>query len=901
MIRSRTFLYRLFATLFFCFSFLLVGTAQLLQQKVVSGSYKNVSVKQVLEDLQSQSGLEFSYSPRKIPEDQLVSFSVNQVSLDEALQHLFRDLPVEFREIDGYIILKKSVQASKNKQEQQTIQVATKPQKTISKTMPEAKPEIYTISGYLKDKMNGESLPGATVFIESSGIGTITNEYGYFSIKLPKGDYVLSSSYVGFSPLVDSVQLYQNQTIDFALEAQLMNLTEVLVNPFQQDLILTQLSAGQVSVNPLQIQKAPALMGETDVIKALEYIPGINFYGEGSGYYNVRGGYFDQNLIVLDEAILFKPTHMLGLFSPIIPDAVKKVDVYKADFPIGHGGRLSNVVDVKTKDGNKEQFSASGNLGLLALRSTVEGPIKKGVGSYFVSYRRSYFDAYLKNSAPNLNELYFADFTGKLNFRLGAKDHLYLTLYNGNDQFRFDKRDEDEGGADYRNFSTTLRWNHLFGDKAFLNTTVATSSYNYNAHASIANEEYWNSKIANGFIKSELTAYHKENLTVKYGLKLSAYEFEPGIYHAESYESIIEGIQSNELILYSGVEQKFTDRLKLNYGLRLVNWSNTGRTWDVEFDNDYIPTTKNYEEDEAYFKHTSLEPRLSLSYKLKEATFLKASYNRNTQYLNLINNSLTPFNYFEVWLPSSHNIAPQKANVFNLGLVSATKDEMFQFQTDLFYKVMYNLVGYKNHAFLLNNPLVEGELRQGNGDSYGLEFNVKKQKGKLTGQMGYTYARSFVWFEELNKGDVYRSNYDRPHTFFINLFWQASKRWHLSSNLIVASGLPITTPTGFYYYQDRQVPQYEKLNNQRLPTYQRFDLAATFRLNKYKRRFNHFLNISVMNALAHQNPIYYYFNKYENDQGELLVPSDELNQQNLTTAGRYVYGFLPSVSYDFKF
>jgi hypothetical protein len=853
--------------------------------KKVSGNYTKVPVKQILTDLSISTNIRFSYSPKQIPDDTKISISFSNVSMREALLLIGKQLPVDFELVDNYVILKKREE----------------PVKTLEPVVV-SKPQIFTISGFLKDTSNGEFLPGATIYFPELKMGTFANGYGYFSMSLPTGKYKIQISFVGFEPREMDIDLSKSVKLELGLKQALNKLEEVVVSSVSQNDVVLLKRVSQEVMTPMYVAQKPALMGEPDVIKALEFQPGIVFQNDGSSFFHVRGGNYDQNLIILDDAPIFNPSHLLGIFSPIIPDAIQSVDIYKADYPVNFGGRLSSVVDIRTKDGNKNQFSASGNIGLISARGTIEGPIKKESSSYFLSFRRSYFDEYIKPSQPNLNNLYFNDFTAKLNFKVGDNNRLYFTLYKGNDLFRVKNGGDDQMGLNWGNTSASFRWNHLFGARSFLNTTVCFSEFNYYLNTSVKNNIYWNSRISNFSLKTEYSYFINSSITLKSGLKLSFYNFNPGnYYNPQSSNNIqVSPVNSVESIIFSGVEHKISPILKLNYGLRLSSWSNSGEAFVMQFDENHVQAgIKYYKKNEKYYTYPGVEPRLSGSLKTSQNSCVKASYSRNIQFLNLINNSISPFNSLEVWLPSGPNIKPQLADIVDIGFENSFSG--LNFTTDLYYKWLRNQIGYKYHANMLVNPAIEGELRQGSGNSYGWEVSIRKKKGKFSGGIEYTYSRAFLKIDGLNNNRTYPATFDRPHNATFDISYYISPRWLVNASYHIMSGMRISTPTSFYIYKGYQVPVFTEQNNDKMPTYKRFDISTNITLNKLFRKFHHSLNIAIINFFNTKNPIFLYYNKIQNADGAYLVPANKDEIPVLKPTYRYVYGFIPSVSYNFKF
>ena len=849
----------------------------------ISGTYSEVSLKTVLTDITIKSGVEFSYSASKINAETIVSLSYTDMTLSEVLDQLFEGLPVRYELMDGYVILKKG-QVKQGKEE--------------------VKEGKITLNGFIRDNKTGEYLIGATLYIRELGLGAVTNNYGYFSITLPPGRYTLELSYIGYEPLVQALDFNSNMKIDFKLVSALQVMDEVVITSVEKEELLFKKIASQSEVIPEQIMKQPSLFGESDILKSLELQPGIFYFSDGSSYFSVRGGHYDQNLILLDDATLFNPSHLLGIFSPIIPDAIKSVDIYKSGFPAKYGGRLSSVIDIRTRDGNMNKFSATGSLGIISGRLSLEGPFRKGRSSYFLSFRRSYFDRLLKRAMPDLEGLYFSDFTSKFNFRPGPRDRLFITLYKGQDVFRQKQGSDKLNGLDWSNTSLTIRWNHIFGSDIFLNTTLYGSKYDYYLHSDFSENSYWNSRINNSTLKEELTWYIAPNLTLRYGFQFGFYDFNPGNYSTASSreEYQVSPVNSLEAVFFIAADHELFPWLALNYGIRGSRWMNFGEAFVVQYDEEYSPESViYYDARERFYSRTGAEPRFALSARIGKSVYLKSSYSRTLQYLNLISNSISPFNSFEVWLPAGPNIEPQYADIVDLGLLRSRGEKGLTFQTSLYYKWMYNQIGYDYHANMMVNPLIEGELRQGKGWAYGLEISLQKENDKFKGQLAYTWSHSYLKIDQLNGGNSYPATQDRPHVLNISFSYQAGPRWLLTGTLNYASGARITTPASFYYYQGYQVPVFTGQNNDRLPPYRRVDMATTFRLNRTPGSFEHSITFAIYNFFAVQNPIFLYFNKTLDEDGKLVVPADRTRDYELTPSIRYTFIFFPSLTYQFSF
>ena len=638
-----------------------------------------------------------------------------------------------------------------------------------------------------------------------------------------------------------------------------------------------------------------AAMGETDVIKSLDIIPGIQLFRDGSTFFNVRGGDRDQNQILLDEAPIYNPAHFMGLFSSIMPESIKDMKMYRGDFPAELGGRLSSVLDIKTRDGNLQQFGASGSIGLISGRLALEGPIAKGKSSYFISGRRSYIQGIVESADPDFDELYFSDFTAKANVWINKNNRIFLSTYLGKDKFRSD------GGIEWGNKAGTFRWNHIFSDRLFANTTLYSSKYEYSLEQS--SEFIWKNHISNVSLKMDFTNYLNLSNTLKFGLKLSGHNFNPGNVEDENGaipvgQPFVPKRNATEFSLYVSNDQKINDAWLISYGARLSTWTNFGKTIEYTIDDNFVVVdSTTYDTRDAYHDEGYFEPRVSVTHLIDARNILKFNYTRSVQYINLISNSISPFNNLEVWMPSGVNIKPQIADQVSMGWYRTTED--WQWSLEAYHKKLQNQLDYVNQASILLNPHLESELRAGNGRAYGFETSLIRRSGVWTGSVTYTYSKSLRKIDGINNGEEYVSLWDKPHQFSINANWKRSARTTFSGTLYISSGGPITTPTSFYEYSGKTVPIYNSRNNDRLPVYHRFDMSINWQLNKTERKFNHYLSFSVFNLYAQKNSILLNFNKIE-DGDKHVVPVNTQGASPVVSSQVFVYNIVPSISYSFK-
>jgi hypothetical protein len=838
---------------------------------------QNQPLPTALQIISQKSGLSFSYNPKKIPSTN-ISLSSQNETLISILNKLSLEHELKYMMVENQIILK--------------------PDKKPTAVKSTTAPPVATISGYIKDEDSGEPLIGATVLVKSHGAGTTTNAYGYYSLSLPKGTYETTYSYVGFTSQVKSIDLQTSILHEIKLKEFAPVLQEVIITGSPSSMI-SEIQASKNNILASTVEQRPAFFGEMDVVKSLESLPGIKFHSDGSTFYYVRGGNRDQNLLLIDEAPIYNPSHMLGVFSTIIPDAVNDVNVFKGDMPASLGGRLSSVMEVRTKKGNDQHLSAWGNFGLISTKLGVEGPFKKNASSFLVSTRLSRLKWFFQSVTDNINEFDFSDLNAKMNFRLNPSNRLFFSFYTGNDNYF-----ADNTGIEWRNTAGTFRWNHLFGDRIFLNTTLAAAGYDYFLHTDVRTNTKWNSHVSNVTFKNDLSWFIRPGNELTMGLALNGYGFNPGNLSSDLPlpQSLTLSVKNAvELVLYANHEIALGEKTGLNYGLRLSHWTTTGEAFEFQFDDNHeVTDTLYFAEGQGYQRYVNLEPRLTLRYQLNESSSVKTSYSRNVQNVHLITNSVSPFTSLDVWLPSSINIQPQKSNQFTLGYYREVKSLGATFSAELFHKKMTNQIEYEAHPETLLNPTMEGELRFGIGRAYGLELLLKKDEGRLRGWIGYTWSRAKRQFNEVNEGKTFNAIFDRPHQVNLTTSYDASLRWNVGVNWIYSTGSPYTAPIGYYSFNGQEVPLYGEKNNERLPDYHRMDLSATWKLNRSpEKKYQHNLTFSIYNLYGRKNPLFINYNKSENAEGEFRIPSNLIDAQR-ETSQYYLFSVIPSVSYNFK-
>lgn len=752
--------------------------------------------------------------------------------------------------------------------------------------------EKRTISGHVKDASTGEELIGATIFIKELLVGTTTNVYGFYSLTIPAGTYTVKYSFIGYKPQEITLDLYQNIKQNIELAESATTLEEVVVTAKSADENIKSSEMSMVKINVKKVKVIPVIFGEQDILKTIQLLPGVNSAGEGNCGFYVRGGGVDQNLILLDEAPVYNASHLLGFFSVFNSDAIKDVKLIKGGMPAEYGGRLSSVLDVKMNEGNSKKFEVSGGIGTIASRLNIQGPIVKDKGSFIISGRRTYADIFLNFSSNELQKstkLYFYDLNTKANYRLGEKDRIFLSGYFGRDVFAF----ADRFGFNWGNTTATLRWNHLFNDKLFLNSSLIYSDYNY----VISIQGFDNlidisSGIRDVNLKEDFQYYINPKNTLKFGLNIIYHTFMPGEISAsdDSFinDKIIDKKYALESAAYISDELNVTQKLKLNYGLRYSMFTalGPGDVYTFDDEDEIIDTTK-YTSGEIIKNYWGLEPRISANFMLNEKSSVKASYARNYQYIHLLSNS-TSSSPTDLWLPCSNIIKPQISDQVALGYFRNFKDNTFETSVEVYYKNMQNQIDYKNGADILLNEKVESQLVFGKGRAYGIEFFIKKKFGRLNGWIGYTLSKTERKFDEINNDAWYPAKQDRTHDVSIVGIFELSNRWTFSATWVYNTGNAVTFPSGKYEVDGQTVSLYTERNGYRMPAYHRLDIGATL-LSKKTAKFQSSWNFSIYNVYARKNAYTITFRENENDPTK-------------TEAVRLsLFQIVPSVTFNFKF
>ena len=771
--------------------------------------------------------------------------------------------------------------------------------------------EKFTLSGTISDANSNETLIGVNVVVAELKTGVTTNEYGFYSITIPKGAYTIQISYLGYQTLQESITFDQNIKNNFKLFSNETALKEVIItdNKTKTDIKRPEMSVNKLSI--ATIKKMPVVLGEVDVLKSILLLPGVTNAGEGASGFNVRGGGADQNLILLDEATIFNSSHVFGFFSVFNPDAIKDLKLYKGGIPARFGGRASSVLDIYQKDGNSKEFHVNGGIGLISSRILAEGPLVKDKGSFLIGGRSSYAHLFLKLSEEQKdNSAYFYDLNTKLSYKLDTNNSLYLSGYFGRDVFSLSKSFTNI----YGNATLNLRWNHLFSEKLFSNLSLIYSDYYYGLDLDFVGFK-WDSGIKNYNIKYDFKNYISDTFKLNYGINGIYYEFNPGTIKPSDANSGINFEQLDkkyafESALYINADHDITDKIALSYGLRYSMFYRLGQSTVNIYENNnpvlFNPDLQLYEKatpiDTQFYNRNKviknynyLEPRLSLAYQINENQSVKASYNRMVQYLQLISNTTSP-TPLDVWTPSDNFIKPQIADQVALGYFKNFKDDMYSIEVESYYKKVQNRLDYIDGANLIANKAIEQIILNGTLRSYGLEILLRKNEGKLNGWISYTLSKSEQQTpgrtpleSGINNGQWYNSVYDKLHNIAVTSSYNLNEKWSFAANFALQTGQPITYPLGQYEYLGINVPNYGLRNKNRLPTYHHLDIAATLTPDSNKnRQWKGEWVFSIYNLYNRKNAASINFSQNaETGTNEAVKTS--------------IFGVVPAVSYNFKF
>jgi hypothetical protein len=756
----------------------------------------------------------------------------------------------------------------------------------------------YTLSGVVKDSVSGELLPGASVYTVDRKNGTMTDFDGKYELSLPAGTYEIEVYFYGYNAFNKTVKITENQVLNFPISSSTEQLETIVLKGERSNENIQDTKVSTIELNIEEIKKLPALFGEVDIIKNIQLLPGVQVAGEGNSGLYVRGGGADQNLVLLDNATIYNPVHAVGIFSVFNSDILGSTELYKGGIPASYGGRLSSLLDIRTKTGSYEKLGGSAGIGLLASRLMLQGPIVKDKASFIIAARRTYFDVFLgasKDKTIRQTKLYFLDLNGKISYKLNAKNFFEVSGYYGKDVLKLGNLFTN----DYGNNAITGQWKHIFSEKSYSQTFLTYSTLDFNIGIELNDEESF--KINNGL--SDLGLKHiinrdlNKNNTLTYGFDASYKTFFPGKIVPGGnttliQEFIIPNTYSVDGALFLSNKQKISNRLSVDYGLRYSVFSQIGAASVVNYkgipDKNNITDTSVYKSTELIKPYSGLEPRASARYSLNEVSSIKASYNRMYQYLHLLSNTTSPVPGAS-WVPSSKYIEPERADQIAIGYFRNFKDNTYEASVEAYYKYMNNVIDFVDDAEVFMNETPETQVRAGISNALGSEFFLRKNKGKTTGWISYTLSKVTRQIDEINNGKSYIAGYDRRHNLNIVLTQQISKRVSLSGTFVYGTGRPFTLPSAKYQFDYTEPVYYTSRNGYRLRDYHRMDLAMNVDFNQ-EGKIKSSLNISLYNAYGRKNPYTVLVQEKNTETG--------IEKQ---LAMVYLFRWLPSITYNINF
>jgi hypothetical protein len=767
----------------------------------------------------------------------------------------------------------------------------------------------YTVSGYIKDASSGESLIGASVYLKEPLKGTTTNHYGFYSITFDQGTYTLVSDFMGYTQFTKTINLNQNMTVNIELEPKAITTKEVVITGDRPDENLQNTDMGTFQMPVEKIKTIPVLFGEVDILKTIQLTPGVQSGGEGNSAFYVRGGGPDQNLVMLDEAVVYNASHLFGFFSVFNADALQNVELTKAGMPANYGGRLASVLDISMKDGNMKKYQVNGGIGLISSRFTVQGPIKKDTSSFIISARRTYADIamkpFIKKTSPFRNSgYYFYDLNTKVNYRLSDKDRLYLSGYFGRDIFDLEStEDQFKNSISWGNATVTARWNHLFNQKLFANTSLIFSDYQFEMGAT---QDLYEMKLMSGITdynaKLDFTYLPASSHVLKFGANYVYHIFTPNNASAQADGVELQlgddvKLHSHEAAIYINDEFDLSKKIKINAGLRGSFFAHVGPFDRYVKDSvtNLVIDTIHYGAGEMVKDYWHIEPRISARYNINTKSSVKASYTQNYQYIHLASPTTVSLPT-DIWFPSTEIVKPQYGTQYSLGYYRNFKDNIIETSFEVYYKQMKNQIEYAEGALIednINNN-TDNNFVFGTGQSYGFEVFLNKKIGRTTGWIGYTWAKTTRIFDDINNGDEFPAKYDRRHDISIVLTHQITEQLTMSFVWVYSTGNTATMPVSRYIIGGNIVNEYGPRNGFRMPAYHRGDFSLTWypKSKKKKRKIEESWNFSVYNFYNRRNPYFIYFDV----NGDLLAGDVTIKAKQVS-----LFPFLPSITWNFKF
>ena len=851
--------------------------SQDIDKVIIDIELRNVSLEQAFAKIESSSPFKFNYKTADIAGIKGIHYKQQKVSVKKVLTSLLAGLPLTYEQVQHNIIIKKVIHKSGH---------------------------IATVYGFVTDGHSGENLIGVTVGITGDKTWyTVTNNYGFYSLKVPAGDYQFNCSYTGFRNYDTTIRVEQTTMRNIALAVNNnVNLQSVVITSSGRKNIINNTLTGHHRLNIMEVKRIPMAGGEPDVLKSLQFLPGIQTSNEGTTNISVRGGSYDQNLYLLDEAPVFNPTHTLGFFSVFNSEALKDVSIYKGVFPVQYGGRLSSVIDVRMKEGNNKERSYSGGIGLLASRFTVEGPLKKERSSFMVSGRYSNVGAllsvarnlhYIQNQASRVS---FYDLNAKINPILGNKDRLYVSAYTGHDHFFLDLVDHSNAMT-WSNTTVTTRWNHVFSPSLFANTSLLYSRYQSNNINLYNSQNFsWKSRMQEVTLKTDMDWSVNARNQIKWGAGVTFQQVMPGKKERDSNYVNSKAValatrNSAQLFAYISNEQKLSKAISLSYGVRVTAFAQLGEALTYHYNADMTATIDStwYPKGKIVQTYIRTEPRLTARILLSNRESLKLSYGRNYQFQHLLSNSSVGMPT-DMWLPSDSYFKPQYSDQFALGYYTTFRNEAWEASIEGYYSKLQNVIDFKDNAEVFLNDKIETQILAGKAMGYGVEGMLKKNKGVSTGWISYTWSKAQRRIMGINNNNWYPPAYDHRHNLSIVYNYACSKKLNFSANWVFRSGGYTTVPTGAFVYNYARFLLYSTRNGYQLPAYHRLDVSATLqdRRNPQKRWQGEWV-FSVYNAYARENVF------------SLYVAPDPDNTYFIKASETYLTSVLPTITYNFKF
>ncbi len=841
-------------------------------EKLISVDVRQKPLKEVFAGISSQSGYYFSYNPQLIDDKRIVTFIVRKKPLVQVLDVMANEFSLEYIFSGNNIILKPRPEAANPGKQ---------------------KPRVFSVKGFVQDAATGEVIISAAIFLDKKLVA-LTNEYGFFSFKCPAGKHLLEVSYVGYDRYRKIVDITSDVQINLHLKVNPQLLDYVVVTPEDNTRPISANSLDFINFPQALVKRNPALGGTYDALKSLQAIPGFNFYGDGSMIFHVRGGDQSQNLILIDDAPVFNPVHMLGFFSAVSPWAVSDIKVYKNDLPVQYPGRVSSVIDIRLREGDFFKYHLNGEVSPILSAMTFEGPVLRGKSSFMISARTSNIN-WLYDNSNSFMRMNFWDLQTKFNFNPDKKNKFFVSLFYSKDFIRL-TRDFIASSMWWSNIAGTVRWNHVFNNRLFLNTTFFTGQYSYFLRFIPDTVNVFNSAISVSGLKEDFSYKLSNTNTLRFGLGLFYYYFNPANINNLAY---IPTQNALDIYAYIGDRWIIADKIKLNLGINLHRWANMGPTIVYYYDDLHSLIATDTIGLQVFNSYLRSEPRASISYAISPRWIVKLSYGNYSQFLNLLSTSISPFTTVEAWFPANNNIPPVNSRQLSLGVYK--KGNNVDFSLELYARGIKNTVHFSGFSSLLFNPYIEADIRIGTNLAAGMELYLSKSRGRLNYWFSYTYGRVFMQVPELYGDYWIYTSYDKPHNLLFSLSY-SFERVRTGLLWVYNSGNRFSAPVGYYRAADRYIPIYSYPNNATLPPYHRLDFYLTMRLNKNpNNKFSHYLTFSLFNAYGRKNPVMVNFNKVQDGENFFYVPGNYIYEYQLTPAYYYFMRFVPSLSYRFKF